>query len=103
MGDLSNAVEAVKNNVGHEASSFVDIFRNVVMLCQFYPSYNRKLVGIQDVLGTEEVRLYNSKNQLKVNLKKMNLTIKLQMEEFDADSVPFLLQAVSTRIQSFFM
>ena len=49
------------------------------------------------------MRLDNSKNQLKVNVKKMNLTIKLQMEEFDADSVPFLLQAVSTRIQSFFM
>ena len=103
MGDLSFVADAVKNNVDHEASALVDIFRKFVMLCQFYPSYNRKLVGIQDVLGTEEVRLDNSKNQLKVNVKKMNLTIKLQMEEFDADSVPFLLQAVSTRIQSFFM
>ena len=85
MGDLSNAVDAVKNTVGHEASSLVDIFRNFVMLCQFYPSYNRKLVGIKDVLGTEEVHLDNSKNQLKVSIKKKNLTIKLQMEEFYFD------------------
>ena len=93
----------IKNNVGHEASSLVDIFRNVVMLCQFYPSYNRKLVGIQDVLGTEEVRLYNSKNQLKVNANKMNPTNKLQFEEFDSDLVvSFSLQAVWTPIKQFF-
>ena len=88
VGDLSFAADAVKNKVDHEASALVDIFRKFVMLCQFYPSYNRKLVG-KDVLGTEEVRLYNSKNQLKVNAKKMNLTIKLQLEEFDSDLVVF--------------
>ena len=94
----------VKNNVGHEVSGLIDIFRKFVMLCQFKPSYNRKLVGIKDVLGTEEVRLDNSKNQLKVNLKKMNLTIKLQLEKFDSDLVvSFLLQAVWTSIKRFFM
>ena len=103
VGDLTYAAGAVKNNVDHEASALVDIFRKFVMLCQFYPSYNRKLVGIQDVLGTEEVRLYNSKNQLKVNAKKMNLTIKLQLEEFDPDLVvSFSLQAVWTPIKRFF-
>ena len=76
-----------------QMQSRIMLIMKFVMLCQFYPSYNRIL----------EMRLDNSKNQLKVNVKKMNLTIKLQMEEFDADSVPFLLQAVSTRIQSFFM
>ena len=85
MGDPSNAVDAVKNTVGHEASSLVDIFRNVGMLRQFYPSCNRKLVGINDVLGTEEVHLDNSKNQLTVSIKKKNLTIKPQMEEFYSD------------------
>ena len=38
------------------------------------------------VLGTEEVHLENSKNQLKVSIKKKNLNIKLQMEEFYSDS-----------------
>ena len=71
VGDLSYAADAVKNNVDHEASALVDIFRKFVMLCQFYPSYNRKLVGIQDVLGTEEVRLDNSKNHLSQTLRRL--------------------------------
>ena len=62
MEDLSYLV---KNNVGHEVSGLIDIFSKFVMLFQFLPSYNRKLVGIKDVLATEEVRLDNSKNQLK--------------------------------------
>ena len=41
---------------------------------------------ITDVLGTEAVQLDNSKNQLTLSIKKKNLTIKLQMEEFYSDS-----------------
>ena len=63
---MENLSYLVKNNVGHEASGLIDIFRKFVMLCQFKPSYNRKLLGIKDVLGTEEVR----KNQLKANMEE---------------------------------
>ena len=53
------------------------------MLCQFYPSYNRKLVGIKDVLASEEARLDNSKESIKgkqENLKEQkNLTIELAL------------------------
>ena len=78
---MENLSYLVKNNVGHEASGLIDIFRKFVMLCQFKPSYNRKLVGIKDVLASEEVRLDNSKKSIKgkqENLKEQkHLTIEL--------------------------
>ena len=58
--------------------SFIDIFREFVMLCQFLLSYNRKLVGIKGVLATEEVRLDNSKKSIKGKQKNQkNLNIEL--------------------------
>ena len=73
MEDLSYIV---KNIVGHEASGLIDIFRKFVMLCQFKPSYNRQLVGIKDVLASEEVCLDNSKKSIKGKEKKhKNLNI----------------------------
>ena len=44
----------------------MDILEKFALLFQFYPCYNRNLVGSKNVMGTDDVHFGNSKNFLSV-------------------------------------